>query len=214
MKTVYADSVKQLILDSPYLFTDKNDQTTVLFEKEIDGLSRKPTIADCLIFSHISGLIGVEIKTAHDSKARLRRQLTGYSKVCDKVYVFIHDSKFPEVEDVLEDFPHVGCICYTEVDYMLSPGIVKRAAVNPLKDSRVELDMLWSEELWDMCKLVASIKHKKVVKYKTNTKKKRINFILSTMGTNEGSSLFVEFVIQGLLSPDRSFACYNFRWKS
>ena len=51
MKTVYADSVKQLILDSPYLFTSKDDNTTVLFEKEIDGLSSKPTIADCLIFT-------------------------------------------------------------------------------------------------------------------------------------------------------------------
>ncbi|QNO01308.1 endonuclease [Lactobacillus phage Lbab1] len=214
MKTVYADSVKQLILDSPYLFTSKDDHTTVLFEKEIDGLSSKPTIADCLIFSHLRGLIGVEIKTAHDSKARLTRQLAGYSKVCDQVYVFIHDSKFTEVEDILEDFPHVGCICYTEIGDMLSPGIVKKALENPLKDSKVELDMLWSAELWDMCKLVSSIKHKKVVKYKVSNKRKRIKFILDNMGIDEGSELFIDFVIEGLLSPDRSFSCYNFRWKS
>jgi len=213
-KYAYAGDVKQMILDTPRLFVTDDDNTAIWFEKEIVGnYSVQHTIADCLIFSEQQGLIGVEIKSARDSKKRLRRQLTDYVKVCDYVWVLIHDTMLPEVEGILEDFPYVGVICYTEVNDKLAPGVVKQAQPSPQFNLKESLDMLWSNELYVLDKqasLHSGGKFRVPPKYKITTKKGRIGF-LTSMGEQYAHDEFMKLIISGYKDKDRSFDTYDFR---
>lgn len=211
-KYAYAKDVKQLILNTPRLFVTDEDSTAVWFEKGIVGnYAVHHTVADCLIFSQEQGLIGVEIKSAHDSKARLRRQLTDYSKVCDYVWVLIHDLMLPEVEPILEDFPFVGVICYTELEDKLIPGVVKPPQPCPTVDTAQTLDMLWSDELYTLAKQAAKDAKKPILpKYKLTQKDKRIKFITG-MGDAFARDELMKLIISGYKHPDRSFNTYDFK---
>ena len=208
----YAGQVKELILKTPKLFVSDDDKTAVWFEKEIAGnYSRSHTIADCLVFSEQQGVIGIEIKTARDSKARLRKQLADYAKVCDYVWVLIHDTMLPEVEPILEDYPFVGIICYSEVDDMLVPGVVKAPNPSPKFELDTMLDMLWSVELYELDKRGAKDKRKRVPpRYKLSSKKKKIDFIKS-MGEQFTHDEFVKLIVSGYKHPDRTFSTYDFK---
>ena len=194
----YAAAVKKLILNSKFLFTYKEDETSVLFEKAI--YTSPETIADCLIFSKSKGLIGVEIKTAHDSKARLRRQLHGYTLACDYTWVLIHDTKLAEVSDILEDYPSVGIICYNEIDDELVPGIVRL----PLRvdiDHTYTYDLAWYSELHHLLKGMGNPKIRR--------KRDMVNWL-----AKKGSyayKLYISQWVSGYIDSNRSFSVYDFR---
>lgn len=198
---VYATEVKKAILNSKFLFTGDDDKTSVLFEKEIDSQPGGHTIADCLIFSRSKGLIGVEIKTAHDSKARLRRQLWSYTRVCDYVWVFIHDTKLYETMDILEDYPQVGIICYNEINDVITPGIIREPQHC---DNQLALayDLSWATELWHLIKQMPS--HGRL-----RGKRAYINFLV-----RRGKPAYQAYInqwIDGYVAPDRRFSVYDFK---
>lgn len=215
----YAKDVKQMILETPKAFVSKDDVTAVWFEKEIVSTHGRgdDTIADCLVFSVEQGLIGIEIKSARDSKKRLRRQLRDYSKVCDYVWVVIHDSMLPEVNDILEDYPHVGIMCYSEIALdsgktWLATGVVSQPSPSPAFNLRTALDMLWSDELYELAKRMAKQRGVAIMpKYKLSRKQARIDFIMR-MGEQYAHDSFMALIASGYKSPERRFATYDFQW--
>lgn len=202
----YANRVKQLVLESPLLFTS-GKQNAIWFEKRITS----HTIADCLIHTP-NAIIGVEIKSAHDSKARLRRQLTDYVKVCDYTWVLIHDLKYTEVEPILADFPTVGVICYTEVsnDY-LAPGVIKQPLQNKTSLD-LQLKLLWSIELQHLVDILQQKYHKPLPAYTGVTKYKvRMAYLKSFPGTVTHDAL-CNLLSTGYLNPERRFTAYDFKY--
>lgn len=207
---VYADAVKEEILNSPKLFVNDDDVTSVLFEKALDLQFSGYSIADCLVFSEQKGIIGIEIKTAHDSKTRLRRQLGYYSNVCDYVWVFIHDTIFPEVADILEDFYYVGIICYQETENAIYPGIIRQAIHNPQVKLKSALSILWSVELWE---LIKKVNPKHPYKYQLKYQWQRIDYLLK-QDPERVKQFYIEMFTRDGLNPDRGFSIYDFRRKS
>lgn len=142
-KEAYELDVKNLILHRSHLFVANNDLTTVVFEKVI----ARHTRADCLIFSHEKGIIGIEIKTARDSVARLDHQIRDYEKVCNYVYVLIHDDMVEEVAPIVKPYGNVGIIAYTEMGNNLYPGVVQPATLNANQDLKAAFyHLTWSAE--------------------------------------------------------------------
>ena len=88
MDDLLEDDIKNSILHLQSIFPkNKLGKSLVTYEKTINF----KTIADCLIFTEKQGIIGIEIKTAHDTLKRLSHQLDDYVKCCSYVYVYCHD---------------------------------------------------------------------------------------------------------------------------
>ena len=101
----------------------------VVYEKEI---MRGRVRADVLLFSENKGIIGIEFKTAPDTLKRLPRQLKYYSKVCNYVFVFCHDSHLADVEKLIEKLgmkSYVGIISYEVFEDNILAGLYKEANV-------------------------------------------------------------------------------------
>lgn len=150
MKTTDKDNpyeldVKKMILDNPKLFGNLGKSTVVL-EKAIGNLG---VIADALVFSSIKGIIGIEIKTEHDSTQRLNKQLNAYEQLSEEVWVVIHESLIDKVEKVLKDNNHsnVGIIVYGVDDGVISAGRLKEPGMSPKFNPRIAVEMLWKSEL-------------------------------------------------------------------
>lgn len=204
----YAGDVKEALLNNKQIFVNKNEDSVVIFEKSIDGGN---SIADCLIAAEAQGLIGVEIKTARDSRRRLPRQLVSYLKVCDYVYVLIHDEMLTELLPILSTTPDVGIICYTELEDKLVLGKVREAKYNNQRDMRVTLDMLWSTELWSMIRQVNKLRRMPLpLRKHYTTKRKMISYMLSE-APSLTHAVFIENIINGVHSPDKVVAHYRFR---
>jgi len=146
MKRFYEADIKDLILTKQHLFIQPGEDHTVLFEKAIVSGS---TIADCLIFSSNSGMIGIEIKTERDTTKRLNKQLKHYSLCCDFVYVMCHDDHIEKTEEILtkHGHSHVGIVSYEEYRGEAIVGVYKQATRSPFKDVRAALNILWREEI-------------------------------------------------------------------
>lgn len=146
-KKFYEQDIKELILNKRHLFIgNPDDRHVLLFEKAIDIGS---CIADCLIFTE-NELIGIEIKTERDSVKRLNKQLSSYSKICDKVYVLVHDKHVDKTEEILErnGHGHVGVISYTEFKGEPVVGVYKKCCASPKKSVYVMYNsLLWKEEI-------------------------------------------------------------------
>ncbi|QEM43232.1 nuclease [Bacillus phage Chotacabras] len=146
-KQFYEQDIKDLILNKRHVFIkDKSTKSIVLFEKAIDIGS---CIADCLIFTE-NELIGVEIKTERDSTKRLNKQLSSYSKICDKVYVLVHDKHVEKTEEILErnGHGHVGIVSYTEFKGEPVVGTYKECYRSPKKNVYTMYhSLLWKDEV-------------------------------------------------------------------
>lgn len=142
---LYAGQIKALILKHPELFGDLG-KTTIIFEK---ALPTHSVIADCLIFSSIQGVIGIEIKTDHDNTRRLNNQLKAYEEICDRVYVLCHDNKVAEVIKVLKRYHHdsVGLMSYSTYQGEQLTGIIRDVQICPTFDPANILRVLWKHEL-------------------------------------------------------------------
>lgn len=137
--------VKSYILGNKHIFGKLGD-ATVVFEKAIHKYS---IIVDCLIFSELKGIIGIEIKTKNDSLKRLNKQLLAYRAVSDFAWVLCHDKHVEKVEEIINKNGHdgVGIMSYTEFEDSLIVGVIKDANTSPHKSAQVVLDMLWKSEL-------------------------------------------------------------------
>ena len=141
----YELDIKEFIIQNPQLF-NAPEPSTIVFEK---ALSEFNVIADALIFSHQYGIIGIEIKTEHDTTKRLRKQLSAYKHIANEVYVLIHISQAKKVKEILamDRNETVGIISYAVFEGKIT-GVVEREARVP-KEFRPKyiLNVLWKEEL-------------------------------------------------------------------
>lgn len=234
MDKLYEANIKQLILKKKHIFVDRGN-STVLFEKAIVVGS---TIADCLIFSQDRGIIGVEIKTEHDTTRRLNKQLKNYSLVCDWVYVVCHDKHVESIEKILDKngHSHCGIIAYTEFRGEAVIGVYRDPSKSPKKSPYMAYQMLWKQEI---ISLLGSFKRQmKTLEdqgYSVNTAKSRSNglhglyiqsnasnnkyvkkgelikMIVNRLGHEKANTLLCDIFINGNLHPERSLKFQYFK---
>ena len=141
----YEADIQKMVLDNQTLFGTLG-ASNVIMEKKLPG---RKVIADMLIFSSNKGIIGVEIKTAHDTTQRLNKQLDAYKKLCNQVWVVIADEQYDKVLAVLKRYNHdaVGIISYGQIGDKLYPGIMRRPHLPKEFDPKEAYRMLWKKEL-------------------------------------------------------------------
>ena len=235
MGKLYEADIKELILNKKHIFITTSSKSTVVFEK---GIVIGSTIADCLIFSE-EGLIGVEIKTEHDTTRRLNKQLKNYSLVCDKVFVLCHDDHVNSVEKILNTHghSHVGIISYTEFRGEAILGVYKQAVRSPFKKVQMAYQMLWRDEIANILGgFKRQVKTLEEFGLKVDTAKSRsnglhglytqsnaskkylrksdmINMIVSRIGEEEANRLLCDIFISGKMHPEKNLKFYHFRKK-
>lgn len=146
------DDIKKSLLDNPQLFNylGTMGRYSILFEKM---MSYGSLIADAVIFTAKLGIVGIEIKTEYDTLKRLPRQLDNYLKVCNYVFVYIHDSHLKAVRKLLKDkhyYNNVGIISYTVFQGDIIPGLYHHPKANPYFDLHYAVDILWKREIRDI----------------------------------------------------------------
>ena len=115
-----------------------------IFEEKITGLSRTDALGV------IDGqLIGFEIKSDHDTYARLQRQTADYDELCDVNYLVIGRSHRKQADRHIPK--HWGIICVYEENTCDNKKIVVEIdqipGVNPNVKLARQLDLLWRPEL-------------------------------------------------------------------
>ena len=115
-----------------------------IFEEKITGLSRTDALGV------IDGqLIGFEIKSDHDTYARLQRQTADYDELCDVNYLVIGRSHRKQADQHIPK--HWGNICVYEENTCGNKKIVvvidQNPGVNPNVKLARQLDLLWLPEL-------------------------------------------------------------------
>lgn len=205
----YERAVKQFILNNEHLFTSvqSGPQPIVYFEKSI---TFGKTIADCLIFDHLNQEIGIEIKTAHDTVKRLPKQLKDYAKVCDYLWILVHNDILPEALQVLDtlSYSFVGIVTYVEYDGELFGGIYRKASYNPLNSTYMASMMMWSTELKIMAKSLANKNGDDVSKL---TKKSQfIKYMIKILGEEDAKQYLVDFIVSGQGDPNKVVNAYRF----
>lgn len=153
---LYEDEIKDAILNNNTLLSYLGDigQTTVIYEKTLPIYGNK-VIADALMFTEHAGVVSFEIKTQHDSLARLPHQLDAYIKASTYNFVFCHDSQLAKVEEILKarKYQHVGIISYEEFDGEVLPGLIRPGLPSPYFNLRVLANcVLWKKELYNILK--------------------------------------------------------------
>lgn len=141
----YESDIHRMILENESIFGELG-KTTVILEKKLHD---RHVIADILIFSEIRGIIGIEIKTAHDTTQRLNKQLNAYKEIANEVWVVIADEQYEKVSKVLKDNHHeaVGIISYGQIGDKLFPGIMKYPSIPTQFDYRNIYRVMWKSEL-------------------------------------------------------------------
>lgn len=150
----YESDVHKLVLDNQTLFGTLGNSRVIMEKK----LPQRKVIADMLIFSAYKGIIGIEIKTAHDSTQRLNNQLKAYKRLCNQVWVVIADEQYEDVLKVLKRYHHdcVGIITYSQLKDKLYPGVMRRPHQPPEFDPKEAFRMLWKDELLVIARGVSS----------------------------------------------------------
>ena len=111
----------------------------ILEEIEI-GKSR----ADAVLVTE-DEVIGLEIKSDHDTYTRLERQVKDYAKYFDRNYVVVGTSHAMHIE---EHVPETwGIITAEEVDGAADFYLLRRAGENPQREMKRKLSLLWRAEL-------------------------------------------------------------------
>lgn len=144
---LYEDEIKNSVLHNQELF--ENDvgnlgQSCILYEKKLN----KRVISDVLLCSSTQGVIGIEIKTIHDSLTRLPHQLESYSLVCNYVYVLCQDQLIDKVKHLLSELKlyWVGLISYEEFEDTPILGLIKSASLSPRVNTKDSSKLLWRSE--------------------------------------------------------------------
>lgn len=234
----YEQQVKDLILSHESLFGDLG-RSSIVYEKAINSQS---IIADCLIFTEKKGVIGVEIKTAHDTTRRLNKQLKGYSAVCRYVYVLCADSQLDAVENVITTYghSHVGIMCYDMFGESAVVGIYKPAMLSPNFSVYSLTDILWKQEI---ANILGQLKHPAKYREKAfgekSLKLKRTDYgesgttsgfgggfttsrirkpymiqnMIGLFGKYQTEKIIVNYFIEEQRSPEKVIHFYHFRRK-
>lgn len=207
MGLVYEHSVKEYILAHPHLFIPRNSQSKVMFEKSIDFGS---TICDVLLFNSVKHEVGIEIKTGHDSVKRLPKQLRDYAKVCDYLWVFVHDSLLDEVTQVIGqlDMPFIGIVSYFEVDGEIASGIIREASYNAYSSCYMACMMMWSTELKVMAKALAKDRHQNI--NSLTRKSQYIKYLLKQLGNKQVKSYLTYFILDNQSDPNKAYNAFKF----
>lgn len=146
MDSLLEDDIKNSILHLQSIFpTRKLGKSLITYEKTINY----KTIADCLIFTEKQGIIGIEIKTSHDTIKRLSSQLNDYVKCCSYVYVYCSDSLLDKVMNLLDKkhMSYVGVLSYTEFEHTPIAGIIRPAKQSAKLTNDGNTSLLWNSEL-------------------------------------------------------------------
>lgn len=236
MAGFYEADIKELILQKKHVFVTEGYNSTIVFEK---GIVVGSTIADCLIFSQEKGIIGVEIKTEHDTTRRLNKQLKHYSLVCDYVYVLCHDDHVEKTEDILakNNHHHVGIIAYTEFRGEPVLGIYKKSVRSPFKKVNMAYQMLWREEIANLLgSFKRQVKTLEELGFSVNTADSRsnglhglytqsnaskkylkkgqmIDMIVNRLGAEEANKLLCDIFISGKMHPEKNLKFHFFKNK-
>ena len=197
------DNIKNSVLQNKSIFSHlgKLGNDLIVYEKKIyDGV-----ISDCLIFTQYQGIIGVEIKTQHDTLKRLPRQLDSYVRTCRYTYVYCHDSKVVKVKKLLKKkhYDFVGIISYTEFDKTPIPGIIQQAKVSPFLMYQGYTSLLWKDELRKILYIATKTKQSDTIrklKYKYNQLFPSLN----------GEQLIANFYINNYTDPKKPLQRYHF----
>lgn len=204
---VYEHSIKRYILNNPHLFIPKNSQSKVMFEKSIDFGS---TICDVLIFNSINQEVGIEIKTGHDSVKRLPKQLKDYAKVCDYLWVFVHDSLLDDVIKVINqlNMPFIGIVSYFEVDGEIASGIIKEARYNSTSSSYMACMMMWSTELKVMARALAKDRKQNI--NRLTRKSQYIKYMLKQLDNHKVKQYLTYFILDNQSDPNKTYNDFKF----
>lgn len=228
--------IVDLIKNKEHMFGDIGD-SALIFEKAI---MQGKTIMDCMICTENKGIIGIEIKTERDSTQRLNKQLEGYSKVCDYVYVMCHDSHVEKVEAILKrkNYNHVGIIAYIQLGDEPWVGIYREALKSPVKDVFHTLNILWRKEL---STLLGTFKHvtsrieeanpnetgqefnnrsggfsgvvNQPLVSQNSRKPLLIHAVISRLGQEEANRVFCDMMINNRNHPEKSIKIEHFNPK-
>lgn len=203
MDNLREDEIKNSILQNESVFNLNFGRSLVIYEKTIyDGV-----IADCLIFSKQAGIVGVEIKTQHDTLKRLPHQLDSYVRTCAYTYVCCHDSKVKKVKTLLakKHYDCVGIISYEEFDHQALVGLVKPAKFSPYINYRSFTSLLWHSELNKLVYLTTheKFKHYKTVQYLAKT-------INSLFSNQQAERIISEMYIDHETDPKKPLQRYHF----
>lgn len=236
MKKWYEEDIKELILEKKHVILGKEDSSknVILFEK---GIVISSTIADVLVFSKEQGIIGIEIKTVHDTTRRLNKQLRNYSKVCDYVYVMCHDKHIKQTEEVLRNqkHVHVGIIAYVEFKDEVMMGVYKEAKKSPQKSVNMAFHMLWRDEIVNLLgSFKRQVKTLEEMGLKVNIAKSRsdglhglyaqsnasskylrkgdmIGMIVNRLGEEKANELLCSIFISERMHPDKHLKFHHFK---
>ena len=197
------DNIKNSVLQNKSIFSHlgKLGNDLIIYEKKIyDGV-----ISDCLIFTQYQGIIGVEIKTQHDTLKRLPRQLDSYVRTCRYTYVYCHDSKVVKVKKLLKKkhYEFVGIISYTEFDKTPIPGIIQQAKMSPFLMYQGYTSLLWKDELRKILYIATKTKQSDTIrklKYKYSQLFPSLN----------GEQLIANFYINNYTDPKKPLQRYHF----
>lgn len=218
----YELDIKEFIIQNPQLF-NAPEPSTIVFEK---ALSEFNVIADALIFSHQYGIIGIEIKTEHDTTKRLRKQLSAYKHIANEVYVLIHISQAKKVKEILamDRNETVGIISYAVFEGKIT-GVVEREARVP-KEFRPKyiLNVLWKEELLAIYKTMSNPQLFKIASedhylsmydsYSTKVRHMRktqlIVSLLREFNALDVFDIVVDMFVYQNMSPDKPLTYYKF----
>lgn len=212
----YELDVKKAIMSHPELFGNIGE-SRILSEKSIAEFG---VIADLLIASHNKGIIGVEIKTEHDSTQRLNKQLKAYKSLSTEVWVIVHDSVYPGVEKVLKDNHHdtVGVMAYAVIDGEFVFGTVREPQISETFSARHLLNILWKTELIKMNKKISTMRVVGDEIKKSDglsipgylPKSAVIDMIIARLGPLGAYQMVVDSFITGEKDPNKILNIYSF----
>lgn len=233
VQTVYSDiehpyelDVKSAILKHPEMFGNIGD-TKVISEKSIKEFN---VIADLLVFSSNKGVIGIEIKTEHDSTQRLNKQLRAYEAICTEVWVFTHDSLYNDVSKVLRANKHdtVGVFTYSVVKGNIFFGKMKNSSISPSFKVDHLMMVLWKNELLHIARSISGQTytekgiitsayygehrdgHSSSVTGRAN-KRQLINYIKGRIGALASYQVVVDMFVNEVKDPDKVIKYYYFK---
>lgn len=200
---LWEDDLKNSILQNKAIFSQLGNlgDTLVIYEKTI----YQQVIADALIFSSNLGIIGVEIKTQHDTLKRLPHQLDSYVRTCAYTYVYCHDSKLDEVLKLLakKHYDCVGVISYEEYDHQPLAGLIRKPTFSPYITQMSYPSLLWKIELKSVLEAVThETVHGRV--------KQMANQLAELVPKQETQHIIAKMYINGLTDERKPLQRYNF----
>lgn len=229
MSKILEDEVKNAVLHYSNLLSYLGDlgESKILFEKSINY---HKVIADSLVFTENSGLIGIEIKTKSDNLKRLEHQLDSYTLACNYTFVFCHDSHLNQVTELLDKnhYDYVGIISYDEFNGKVIAGLVREAKISPRFSLKVMASLLWKKELYSVLQMwfghqdtilantyksdnvpytrsgsVGNLRHN--VSYR-----KLLSIYQHTFSTKQGTKIICEMYIKNGYNPKKQLQQYHF----